>query len=97
MVLDGATLLFTPAATSSTEIKTEVLEDDTPLLDKQGPLKDIYGLGTFLIGQALASALLDGKMEALNNAATLEEALHTQRVLDAARESTEKGTWIKLT
>jgi len=97
LVIDGAKLLFTAASTSSTDIKTEVIEDDSHLLEQQGPLKDLWGVATFLIAQALTSALVDGKMEALNDAATMEQALHTQRVLDAARESNDKGTWIKVT
>ena len=45
-----------------------------------------FGSGTYFLGRALRSALDDGDRSALANAATFEDGLAQQRVLDAARE-----------
>jgi predicted dehydrogenase len=56
-----------------------------------------FGSGTFLLGRALRSALDDGNLSALANAATFEDGLAQQKVLDAARASSEReGIWIPL-
>lgn len=44
-----------------------------------------FGSGTYLLGRALRSALEDGDRTALSLAATFEDGLAQQRVLDAAR------------
>ena len=49
-----------------------------------------FGTGTLLLGQALKSAL-DGNRKVLAPAATFEDGLAQQRVLDAARESARSG------
>jgi predicted dehydrogenase len=50
-----------------------------------------FGSGTYLLGRALRTALDDGDRTALGDAATFEDGLAQQRVLDAARESNAKG------
>lgn len=56
-----------------------------------------FGTGTYLLGRALKSAIDDGDRDALANAATFEDGLMQQRVLDAARESTAQGGgWITI-
>jgi predicted dehydrogenase len=53
-----------------------------------------FGTGTFLLGQALRAAIDDGDRKALAPAATFEDGLAQQRVLDAARRSAEnEGRW----
>jgi predicted dehydrogenase len=56
-----------------------------------------FGTGTYLLGRALRSALDDGDRNALANAATFDDGLAQQRVLDAARASSQReGAWIPL-
>ena len=50
-----------------------------------------FGTGTFYLGRALRAALDDGSSSALTPAATLEDGLAQQRVLDAARKSSANG------
>jgi len=50
-----------------------------------------FGTGTFHLGRALRAALDDGDPSALAPAATLEDGLAQQRVLDAARRSSANG------
>jgi predicted dehydrogenase len=54
-----------------------------------------FGSGTYHLGRALKAALDDGDRSALAPAATLEDGLAQQRVLDAARESAKRdGRWV---
>ncbi|MEA2165421.1 MAG: hypothetical protein QOK37_3548 [Thermoanaerobaculia bacterium] len=54
-----------------------------------------FGSGTFLLGQALRKALDDGDRSALAPAATFDDGLAQQRVLDAARASSaQEGRWV---
>ena len=54
-----------------------------------------FGSGTLLLGRALRAAL-DGDRAALAPAATFEDGLAQQRVLDAARRSSsENGCWVR--
>lgn len=56
-----------------------------------------FGSGTYLIGCALRSALDEGNRDALADAATFDDGLAQQRVLDAARESSRNnGIWTTL-
>jgi predicted dehydrogenase len=56
-----------------------------------------FGTGTYLLGRALKSALDDNDRTALANAATFDDGLKQQRVLDAARESNARGgCWITI-
>jgi len=56
-----------------------------------------FGTGTSLLGRALKSAIDDGDRTVLANAATFEDGLKQQRVLDAARESSaHDGRWTAL-
>src|SRR4051812_8193046 len=56
-----------------------------------------FGTGTYLFGRALRAALDDNDRTALANAATFEDGLMQQRVLDAARASnTNGGKWIDI-
>ena len=50
-----------------------------------------FGSGTYLLGRALRTALDDGDRTALANAATFDDGLAHQRVLDAARASSARG------
>jgi predicted dehydrogenase len=53
-----------------------------------------FGTGTYFLGRALKSALDDGDRAALANAATFEDGLIQQSVLDAARKSSARdGRW----
>ena len=53
-----------------------------------------FGSGTVLLGRALRAALDDGHRSALAPAATFEDGLAQQRVLDAARRSARaEGRW----
>lgn len=57
-----------------------------------------FGTGTYHLGVALKRALDDGDRHALDPAATFEDGLAQQRVLDAARRShREGGRWEDLT
>jgi len=96
LCIDGPKLTFIAASSSSTDIQSEVLQDDDTLLDKSGPLKDIWALGTLLIGKALKSAIVDGNKDALKNSASLEDALHIQKVIDAIHESNASGKWVNI-
>ena len=54
-----------------------------------------FGSGTYLLGLALRSALDDSNRNALEGAATFEDGLAHQRVLDAARASSAReGCWV---
>jgi predicted dehydrogenase len=53
-----------------------------------------FGTGTLHLGRALRAALDDGDRAALAPAATFEDGLMQQRVLDAARRSATQGGWI---
>ena len=56
-----------------------------------------FGSGTYHLGRALKAALDDRDRAALAPAATLEDGLAQQRVLDAARESArQEGRWIAI-
>jgi predicted dehydrogenase len=53
-----------------------------------------FGTGTLHLGHALRAALDDGNREALSPAATFDDGLMQQRVLDAARASAAGGGWV---
>jgi predicted dehydrogenase len=53
-----------------------------------------FGTGTLHLGHALRAALDEGNREALSPAATFEDGLMQQRVLDAARRSAAEGGWV---
>jgi predicted dehydrogenase len=54
-----------------------------------------FGSATVALGHALRTALDDGDRQALSPAATLEDGLAQQRVLDAGRRSSrEGGRWV---
>jgi predicted dehydrogenase len=55
-----------------------------------------FGTGTLLLAHALRAALDDGDRSALALAATFEDGLAQQRVLDAARASSASGGWVTL-
>jgi predicted dehydrogenase len=56
-----------------------------------------FGSGTFYLGRALKAALDDGDRGALAPAATFEDGLAQQRVLDAARESSRRSScWVAI-
>jgi predicted dehydrogenase len=56
-----------------------------------------FGSGTLHLGRALRAALDDGDREALAPAATFEDGMAQQRVLDAARASHERGgVWVEV-
>lgn len=54
-----------------------------------------FGTGTYHLALALRAALDEGKRDALANAATFRDGLEQQRVLDAARKSSEhENGWV---
>ena len=56
-----------------------------------------FGSATYHLGRALKAALDDGDRGALAPAATFEDGLAQQRVLDAARESVRRdGQWVSI-
>jgi predicted dehydrogenase len=56
-----------------------------------------FGTGTLLLGRALRTALDDNQRAALAPAATFEDGLAQQAVLDAARQSAhQNGGWVKV-
>ncbi|MGA8806998.1 MAG: Gfo/Idh/MocA family oxidoreductase, partial [Thermoanaerobaculia bacterium] len=56
-----------------------------------------FGTGTYLLGRALKTAIDDGDRSTIADAATFEDGLKQQRVLDAARESSaHDGRWTAL-
>jgi predicted dehydrogenase len=55
-----------------------------------------FGTGTLHLGRALRAAVDDGNRDALAPAATVEDGLMQQRVLDAARRSSANGGWAKV-
>ncbi len=52
-----------------------------------------FGSGTLHLGHALRAALDEGNRNALAPAATFQDGLMQQRVLDAARKSAREGGW----
>ena len=52
-----------------------------------------FGTGTLHLGRALRAAIDDGDSTALAPAATFEDGLMQQRILDAARKSSAGGGW----
>ncbi|HYI13665.1 MAG TPA: Gfo/Idh/MocA family oxidoreductase [Thermoanaerobaculia bacterium] len=55
-----------------------------------------FGTGTLHLARALRAALDEGDRDALAPAATFEDGLMQQRVLDAARRSAAEGGWVLL-
>ena len=55
-----------------------------------------FGTGTLHLGRALRAAIDDGDRAALAPAATFEDGLMQQRVLDAARRSASEGGWVEV-
>jgi len=55
-----------------------------------------FGTGTLHLGRALRAAIDDGDRSALAPAATFDDGLMQQRVLDAARMSASGGGWIEV-
>jgi predicted dehydrogenase len=53
-----------------------------------------FGTGTLRLALALRATLDDGDRSALAPAATFEDGLVQQRILDAARESSRSGGWV---
>jgi len=53
-----------------------------------------FGTGTFHLAVALRTALDEGDRSAIAPAATFEDGLRQQRILDAARESSSSGGWV---
>jgi predicted dehydrogenase len=53
-----------------------------------------FGTGTLHLGRALRAAIDDGDHTALAPAATFEDGLMQQRILDAARKSSARGGWV---
>ncbi len=53
-----------------------------------------FGTGTLHLARALRAAIDDGNRAALAPAATFEDGLMQQRVLDAARRSSSDGGWV---
>ena len=69
-----------------------------------GPLEDrpgnspggAFGTGTLELGRAVRAALDEGRREALAPAATFDDGLMQQRILDAARQSSRTGGWVPI-
>jgi predicted dehydrogenase len=55
-----------------------------------------FGSGTLHLGRALRAALDDGDRDALAPAATFEDGLAQQRVLDAVRRASASGEWTRV-
>jgi len=55
-----------------------------------------FGSGTLHLGRALRAAIDDGDHNALAPAATFEDGLMQQRVLDAVRRSGSEGGWVSV-
>ena len=55
-----------------------------------------FGSGTLHLARALREALDHGRTEALAPAATFDDGLMQQRILDAARESSRNGGWVSI-
>lgn len=56
-----------------------------------------FGTGTLLLAQAMRAAIEEGNREALAPAATFEDGLAQQKVLDAARRSSQNdGRWVRV-
>jgi predicted dehydrogenase len=55
-----------------------------------------FGTGTLHLGRALRAAIDEGDRNALAPAATFEDGLMQQRVLDAARRSSSDGSWVRV-
>jgi predicted dehydrogenase len=70
----------------------------TDLLKRPGnTMGGAFGSGTLHLGRALKRALDDGDRTALSPAATFEDGLAQQRVLDAARAShANEGRWVEV-
>lgn len=59
-------------------------------------MKDDFGRGTFYIAKAIKAALESGDRSALEAAATFEDGLTIQHVLDAGKKSSEAGAWVSI-
>jgi predicted dehydrogenase len=75
------------------------------VVERRGPAADLpgdsaggsFGSGTLALGRALREALDEGDRAALSPAATFEDGVAQQRVLDAARRShANGGCWEKV-
>ena len=56
-----------------------------------------FGTGTLLLAKAVRTAIEDGNRDALAPAATFQDGLSQQRVLDAARRSSQNdGRWVRV-
>lgn len=70
-----------------------------PLIDQEmekragNSMGGAFGTGTLLLGKALRAAIDDGDRDALSFAATFEDGLQQQRVLDAARAAAKSDMW----
>lgn len=68
-----------------------------PMADRPGNSHGgAFGTGTLHLGRALRAALDDGDRSVLAPAATFEDGLMQQRVLDAARKSATDGGWVDI-
>ncbi len=53
-------------------------------------------IGTVEIGKAIRSALVEGNREAIKDAATFEDGVTIQRILDACGQSHETKSWVAI-
>ena len=94
LTIDGGKLFFIEATTSSVNITTELIEDDTKLFDSQ--TKDVWALGTTLFASALKKAIEEKTNAPLTLAATFEDGILIQKFLDTARQSHQEEKWLPL-
>jgi hypothetical protein len=88
--------MFSPIASGSSGVVVETVADDGNNMDKEGPLKEIWGHGTVKIAAALKKAIEEGDRSSLERAATFKDGLVVQQFLDACRESSDKRQWVNL-
>ena len=90
--LTGEELLFSKPA----QPFTRIAGDDLAKLPGNSP-GGAFGSGTRALAQGLRAALIDGDRNALAPAATFDDGLAQQRVLDAGRESSANGgRWVEV-
>jgi len=74
------------------EKKSQLIYED--VYDSDPALNTPWGHGTVLLAEALKCKLMNGDPNALSPAATFEDGLYIQRVIDAIQESNSSHNWV---
>ena len=83
---------YLQSAATPEQLTVEISNDGIPDVLKSGE----FPRHTITIAQALKTAIESGDHSSLAPAATFEDGLYIQKVLDAGYESSEKNVWVKV-